>query len=169
MATTIAAIAKAADIPAPTIYSAFGSKADILRDIAWRRRRALDVDRQHDSATPSPTRPSACGGAANPARQYETMYDVIDICQEAARTDPEIAGTLETIPANRERASAATCPRSPTGCGPRDAAVDVYLALVLPEVYRTLVVERGWSAQRYEVWLATTMIRDLLNATTSPE
>jgi AcrR family transcriptional regulator len=34
VATTITAIAEAADIPAPTIYSAFGTKANILKDTA---------------------------------------------------------------------------------------------------------------------------------------
>jgi hypothetical protein len=43
-----------------------------------------------------------------------------------------------------------------------DDALAVYLTLVLPEVYRTLVLERGWSPDRYEAWLATTLVRDLL-------
>jgi len=33
---------------------------------------------------------------------------------------------------------------------------------VLPEIYRTLVVERGWSAERYEDWLAAALVRQLL-------
>ena len=164
VATTIAAIAKAADIPAPTIYSAFGGKADILRTIAWQAAGALDVDRQHDAAIAEPD--AAAGlrlAAAIQGGQYTAMYDVITVCQEAARTDPEIAGMLETIAANRERAFR----RHLSSIADRlrvdvDVAVDVYLALVLPEVYRTLVVERGWSAQRYEVWLGDSLVGQLL-------
>ncbi|GAB3833597.1 hypothetical protein GCM10027610_027700 [Dactylosporangium cerinum] len=43
-----------------------------------------------------------------------------------------------------------------------DAGVAIYLTLVLPEVYRTLVIERGWTADRYEQWLAGALITQLL-------
>ncbi|MCW2908563.1 MAG: transcriptional regulator, TetR family, partial [Actinomycetia bacterium] len=42
-------------------------------------------------------------------------------------------------------------------------AVDIYLTLVLPEVYRTLVLEQGWTADRYQTWLADTLIHQLLH------
>jgi len=45
---------------------------------------------------------------------------------------------------------------------PVDEALAVYEALVLPEVYRTLVVERGWSPTRYETWLGDAMVQQLL-------
>jgi hypothetical protein len=32
---------------------------------------------------------------------------------------------------------------------------------VLPEIYRTLVPERGWTVDQYETWLAGTLIRQL--------
>jgi hypothetical protein len=34
---------------------------------------------------------------------------------------------------------------------------------VLPEIYRTFVVERGWSNDKYEAWLAENLIRQLLS------
>ena len=43
-----------------------------------------------------------------------------------------------------------------------DEALDITLALTLPEVYRTLVVERGWSPSRYETWLAESLAAQLL-------
>jgi len=42
-------------------------------------------------------------------------------------------------------------------------AVGICLALVLPEVHRTLLLGRGWTADRYEAWLADTLIRQLLH------
>jgi hypothetical protein len=33
---------------------------------------------------------------------------------------------------------------------------------VLPEIYRTLVLERGWPADRYEAWLAGSFTQQLL-------
>jgi AcrR family transcriptional regulator len=164
VATTIAAIAEAADIPAPTIYSAFGTKAKILSDIAWRCVSTLDVDRQHEAARTDPDPAAGLRLAVNiQRRQFEVMYDVIDMYQEAARTDADIAADLARIMGNRERAFRGHLEAiRPHLRFPVDESLAVYLTLVLPEVYRTLVLERGWSIDRYEEWLATTLIRDLL-------
>jgi AcrR family transcriptional regulator len=164
--TTIAAIAEAADIPAPTIYSAFGGKAAILRAIAWGVTDTLDIDRAHQEALAQPNPRDGLRKAANiQRRQFEQMYDVIDIYQEAARTDPDIAQDMRTIAANRERAFRrhveSIAPHLAPGVSVDDG-VAVYLTLVLPEVYRTLVIERGWTTDRYENWLAIALITQLL-------
>ena len=93
------------------------------------------------------------------------MYDVIDIYQEAARTDPDIAQATRAIMANRERAFRRHIEAIATSLAPEvgvDAGVDIYITLVLPEVYRTLVIERGWTADRYENWLTDALIGQLL-------
>lgn len=167
VATTIAAIADAAGIPAPTIYSAFGTKARILQAIAWGAASTLDVDRSHDAALAEPDPARGLRLAANiQARQYERMYDVVAIYAEAARTDPAIANDLQTIMANRERAFQrhieAIADHLAPGVSVSDA-LGIYLTLVLPEVYRTLVLERGWTADRYRTWLADTLIHQLLH------
>lgn len=164
--TTIAAIAEAADIPAPTIYSAFGTKAKILQAIAWGVTATLDIDASHHEAAAQPDPADGLRLAARiQRRQYELMYDVVAIYQEAARTDPDIARDVQTIMANRERAFRRHIESIARHLEPGvtvDEAVDRYLALVLPEVYRTLVLERGWSIDRYETWLAGTLIQQLL-------
>lgn len=168
VATTVAAIADAADIPAPTIYSSFGTKTKILQDIVWRPVLTLDVDRHHEEALAEPDPAQGLRQvAALQRRQYETMYDVIVIYQEAARTDPEIAADLQRILDNRERAFHRHIDTIAEHLAPGLTVAEgtaIYVALVLPEVYRTLVVERGWTAGRYESWLAETMIRQLLAA-----
>jgi hypothetical protein len=98
-------------------------------------------------------------------QQFEQMYDVIDIYQEAARTDPEIAQDTRTIAANRERAFRRHVDAIAQHLAPGvtvDDGVDIYLTLVLPEVYRTLVIERRWTADRYENWLTEALITQLL-------
>jgi len=165
--TAITAIAAAADIPAPTIYSAFGTKARILRAIAWGVTSTLDVDRSHDAALAEPDPAQGLRLAANiQRRQFEHMYDVIAIYAEAARTDPDIAQDLQTIMANRERAFRrhveAIAAHLAPGVSVSDA-LDIYITLVLPEIYRTLVPERGWTVDQYENWLAGTLIRQLLH------
>jgi AcrR family transcriptional regulator len=166
VATTINAVAAAADIPAPTIYSAFGTKAKILQAIAWGVAATLDVDRSHDEAIAQPDPAKGLRLAANiQRRQFELMYDVIAIYQEAARTDPDIATDLELIMANRERAFRrhlkAIKAHLASGITVDDA-VTIYLALVLPEIYRTLVLERRWTIDRYETWLAGSLTHQLL-------
>jgi AcrR family transcriptional regulator len=155
-----------AQIPAPTIYSAFGSKAKILQAIAWEMAGSLDIDAGHDEALARPDPADGLRLAARiQRRQYEQMYDVIASYQEAARTDPDIAADLRLISANRERAFRRHVDTIAEHLGPgvtRDEAVDRYLALVLPEVYRTLVLERGWTIDRYETWLAHTLVQQLL-------
>jgi AcrR family transcriptional regulator len=164
--TTIAAIAESADIPAPTIYSAFGGKAAILRAIAWGVAGTLDIDRAHEEALAQPNPRDGLRRAANiQRRQFEQMYDVIDIYQEAARTDPDIAQDTRTIAANRERAFRRHIEAISSHLAPGvgiDDALAIYLTLVLPEVYRTLVIERGWTTDRYENWLANALITQLL-------
>jgi len=166
VATTITAIAEAADIPAPTIYSAFGSKAKILEDIAWRAIEPLDIDRTHDAALAEPDPSTGLRMTAQlQRRQYEVMFDVIAVYQEAARTDPDIAASLQVIMGNRERAFARHLETISGHLAPGltvSDATGIYLALVLPEIYRTLVLERGWPADRYEAWLAGCFIQQLL-------
>jgi AcrR family transcriptional regulator len=163
--TTIAAIAEAADIPAPTIYSAFGGKAAILQAVAWGVAGTLDIDRAHEQALDRPDPRDGLRMAANiQRRQFEQMYDVIAVYQEAARTDPAIARDAQTIATNRERAFRRHIETIATHLAPSlsvDDGVTIYVALVLPEVYRTLVVEGGWTADHYEDWLADALITQL--------
>ena len=164
--TTIAAIAQAADIPAQTIYSAYGGKAAILQAIAWGVAGTLDVDRAHEEALAQPDPRAGLRLAARiQRRQFEQMYDVIAIYQEAARTDPEIARDTQTIAGNRERAFRHHLQAIAAQLAPGvsvDDAVAIYLTLVLPEVYRTLVIERGWTPDRYEDWLTDALTTQLL-------
>jgi AcrR family transcriptional regulator len=165
--TTIAAIAAAADIPAPTIYSAFGGKAAILAHIARLVVTELDADRVHEDAIANPDPAAGLRRAAGlQRRQFELMYDVIAVYQEAARVDADIARAQQVILANRERAFR----RHLTAIGGRltprvtvDQAVDIYIALVVPEIYRTLVLERGWTPERYETWLGDALVDQLLS------
>jgi AcrR family transcriptional regulator len=166
VATTITAIAEAADIPVPTIYSAFGNKAAILKDITRRVIATLDVTRQHEHARADPDPAQGLRRAAGLQReQFEAMYDVMTVTLEAVRTDPEIADDLHRIMASRERAFRRHIELLAAHLAPGmtvDDGVDVYITLVLPEIYHSLVLERGWSPDRYETWLADNLVRQIL-------
>ncbi len=164
VATTIAAIAEAADIPAPTIYSAFGGKARILDEIAQGVLQVLLVDEAHAEAMADPDPARGLRAAARlQRRQYELMYDVVTAYLEGSRTDPEIARATVQILTNREQAYHRHLESIVDSLiVPLDTALDIYLAAVLPEVYRTLVVERGWTDDAYETWLGDLLVAQLL-------
>ncbi len=98
-------------------------------------------------------------------RQMELGYDVIAIYQEAARADPAMAQEWRRVQASREGAVRELI-ASLEGCLPagltQTTATDIYLTCTLAEVYRTLVLDRGWSHASYEQWLADLLVRQLL-------
>jgi AcrR family transcriptional regulator len=166
VATTIAAIAEAAEIPAQTIYSAFGGKANILSEVARLAAEPIHVDRRHAAALAHPDPAAGLRAAAAIQRhQFEVMSDVVAVFTEASRGDAEIAAALAGIMAHREQAFSAhltgIADRLRPGLTAADA-LDIYVALVVPEVYHTLVRDRGWSPERYETWLGDTLVAQLL-------
>ena len=86
---------------------------------------------------------------------------------DAARSDPEAATLLAEIARQRQEGQRRVA-RSLARAGAlrsdlreRDAA-DIIHALASPEVYGLLVLDRGWSGERYERWMADTLRQQLL-------
>ncbi len=168
VATTISTISAEADIPVQTIYSAFGSKARILDKITevWMREAQTTSRAAAYLEEPDPDRQLRMLAELN-RRQMESGSDVVAIYQEAAASDPQMAANLRNVLAARER----EIRKLVEVLAPRlraeltvDAALDLTLALTLPEVFHLLVVERGWSHRRYETWLGETLVSQLLAA-----
>jgi AcrR family transcriptional regulator len=168
VATTISAISEGAAIPVQTIYSAFGTKANILREIAMEAVATIDVDQRHTEAAAQADPAKGLRLAAALQRdQFEVMYDVISVYQEAARTDPEVQAAMERILSNRRHAFRrhleAIAPNLASGVNV-DTGLAIYVALVVSEIWRTLVIEHGWTPDRYEQWLADALVHHLLGA-----
>jgi len=92
---------------------------------------------------------------------------VYQILVSAAAADADAATLLEEITRQRH-AGQRQIAKSLAGKGAlrpplrqRDAE-DLIHALMSPEVYRLLVVDRGWSPQRYADWLTRTLADQLL-------
>ena len=89
------------------------------------------------------------------------------ILADAARSDQAAASLLTDIARQRhegQRRITRSLARSGAlrpGLRERDA-VDIIHALASPEVYGLLVFERGWSDERYEKWLRSILIDQLL-------
>ncbi len=173
-ATTIEAISGAAGIPQATIYRLFASKQGILKALLDRSVAGDDepvpvADRSHVRAllnSPDP-REAVAGLAAVSVDINTRTAPIYRILVSAADSDPEAAALLDQLTQQRQEGQgrvATALARAKAlrpGMRARDAA-DVIHALASPELYRLLVVDRAWSAERYERWLAETLANQLL-------
>ena len=171
-ATTIASIARAADSSPDTIYKTFGGKAGLLR--------ALCEDALHGSEPePAEQRSDAMQAAASDPRALlrglgtltteiaPRIAPLLLLLATAADTDPSLA----RLRADLDRARlvrmthvaqnlAATTPLRP-GVSLRDAA-EIMWTYSSPELYRLLVVDRGWSPEQYGQFVGTSLVDALL-------
>ena len=173
-ATTIDSISERSDVPPATVYRLFSSKLGILKTL-------LDVSIAGDDQPMSvPERPDVASLFAEPdpaalltgfagvtASINQRTNDVYRVLVSAAGSDPAAAELLGELRQQRDRGQAQiarTLARRhalQAGMKERDAA-DLIHALMSPEVYRLLVGDRGWPAERYERWLAATLVHQLL-------
>ena len=173
-ATTIEAISDVADVPPATIYRLFASKLGILKAL---------VDTSiagDDEPVTVPERPNVAalfeerdpitlltGVAGVTTAINQRTNDVYRVLVSAAASDPAAAVLLDELQRQRDQgqgqiARALARHRSlKEGVGERDA-VDVIHALMSPEMYRLLVIDRRWPPERYQQWLATTLAQQLV-------
>ena len=173
-ATTIEAISHRSDTPQATVYRLFSSKLGILKEL-------LDVsvggddeavamaDRTQVRALLSDEDPKKqlAGFAALLGEVMARVGPVHRILADAAKSDEDAASLLGEIARQRhegQRGIARSLTRSAalrTGVRERDAA-DIIHAIASPEVYGLLVLDRGWSGDRYEKWLGSILMDQLL-------
>jgi AcrR family transcriptional regulator len=172
---TMAALAAEAGVSVPWLYKVFGPKPALVK-------RAYDLLLAGDpDPVPMAQRPAflALAAETDPARAV-TRYAAIarDLASRAgpyaaalvtaARAgEPELADFAATI--DRERLFGATRFAEHLaalgGLAPTvstEQARDFVWTQISPDVYRMLVLERGWSAGTYERWLARTLAGALL-------
>jgi AcrR family transcriptional regulator len=172
-ATTIDAISGHSDVPAATVYRLFSSKRGILKAL-------LDVSIAGDDqalslqerpqvdalfAEPDPEKLLA-GFASITVAINARSSDVYRILSSASGSDPAAAVLLADYQQQRDDGQgriARTLARARAlrpGLRERDAA-DLIHALMSPELYRLLVIDRGWPPERYEHWLTRTLTHQL--------
>ena len=171
--TTVAAISRRADVPEPTVYRLFSSKVGILKVL-------LDVSIVGDDEPVAvPDRPAVASLLDEPdphnviARFAAIITeingrttDIYDLLTRAADSDAEAAALLDEIRHQRDRGQAqlvnALRRRRTLRAGLAAAiASDIVHSLMSPEVYRLLVVERGWSPERYQRWTTDLLVHQL--------
>jgi AcrR family transcriptional regulator len=172
-ATTMEAISEHSDVPPATVYRLFSSKLGILKAVLDTSivgdDQPLAVQERLDVAslfTESDPNRLLAGFARVTTAINQRTNDVYRVLVSAAGSDPAAAELLGQIREQRDRGQgqiARLLARARTlkpGLRERDAA-DLIHALMSPEVYRLLVGDRGWTVERYERWLATTLAQQL--------
>jgi AcrR family transcriptional regulator len=176
-ATTIEAISDLSDVPPATVYRLFASKRGILRAL-------LDVSIVgDDEAVPLADRSPVRSVVADPdprnqlagfvgvaAQVNSRTAPIYRILVSAASSDADAAALLDEQTRQRQEGQVLIA-RSLARAGAlrpdlreRDAA-DVIHALMSPELYRLLVIDRGWPPDRYARWLTAILIDQLLSPT----
>jgi AcrR family transcriptional regulator len=172
--TTVAAIAAEAGVATKTVYLAFDSKSGILRALWHLLLRGDQGDvpvsegewYRETLAEPDPeTR--LVRVAVRSREVKERAGEVMEVIRTAAPADPDIATLWARIQSNFRdllrpiveslRSDGALRPGLDV-----DEATDVLWALVHPDVWQLLVIQRGWSTDRYERWCLDTIRAQLL-------
>lgn len=173
-ATTIDAISDRSDVPPATVYRLFPGKLGILTAV-------LDTSiAGDDEGLAVQDRPNVAALVAEPDPRKQLLgfagisvaintrsADVYRILVSAAGSDAEAAALLAEYTRRRDAGQGqiarllARARALQSGLNERDAA-DVIHALMSPELYRLLVIDRSWAPGRYEQWLAEALAAQLL-------
>ncbi len=167
-ATTMEAIASAAQVSAKTVEAVFGSKRGVLAALvdplaAAGPPRDL-VDRLRATAEP---RQRLRLVAELARRAYEASVPELELMRSAAAVAPEVAAAARQVEsrrhANQARLAGWLHEQGALRAGLEPAgATDIIWALTSYDLYRALVAERRWRASRYQQWLEDTLAEQLL-------
>jgi len=171
--TTVAQVAKAAGLSPDTIYVSLGGKQGLLEGV-W----ALAVyDPDDPSQREQEHHLNRLTRQRNPHQRLRGLVQIS--CETLARTSPVhavirgaadgqpfaaelrarlLSGRLE-IQSRRLHAILGSDLRSGTSI---TKAAEHYSALLSPELYHLLIVERHWTEQQYESWVVQILDHDLL-------
>ena len=180
-ATTVDAIAEAAGVSRKTVFTSVGGKTEALKlAMDW----AIVGD---DEPVPMLERPHVKAMQQEPdARRMLTRFarqvreiaartaPLHEVVRAAAGLDEEIRALAEEGRAQRLRGMRMLAQQLADrgalkpGLTPAEAA-DVLWLLHDPGVYYRLVVEQHWDPDRYQAWLADSLINLLIRASYQPE
>jgi len=173
-ATTIEGISSAAEVPQATVYRLFSSKQGILKalldtSVAGDDEPVPVAERSHVRALLGATRPedSVARLAAVSVEINTRTAPIYRILVSAASSDRDVSAILDELTRQRQEGQgrvASALARAKAlrpGLRARDAG-DVIHALASPELYQLLVIDRAWSPERYQRWLADALAGQLL-------
>jgi len=162
-AATIAEVAAAAGVAVPTVYKLYRSKRGLLAAVieGWRS----EFVPAGFEAVPADPPAALAFWAKTTRRQWQHGLDIAALLTAAAVSEPEVAEELSARLKVRDawvrRVAEIIEPNLAPGLTPAQAAA-LLSALALPELYRELVIVRGWTPDVYQAWLERTLTSQLL-------
>lgn len=172
--TTIENVAREAGVSPQTVYATYGSKRGILAGLLDRARFGSDfletITRAHHATDPDERLRLV---AAIARRVYDAERSELDLLRGAGALSPDLAALDREHEQRRMAAQASTVAMLAQSGQLRpdlDAATvgDIIWTLTGREIYRMLVADRGWTSDRFEAWLADTLIDALLVSVPTP-
>ena len=162
-ATSMSAIAHSAGVGNRTVYAAFGAKREILNLICetWLERAGARSLAREILADPDPLQ-RLRGAARWLTTLYATDFDVVRILDSAMDEDAETREVLRAKLRGRNRVMDAliVSVEKDLSISLADAQA-IFRAYAAAGVYGELVMDSGWSAERFERWLADTLVAQL--------
>ncbi len=166
--TTIQEIADTAGVAPQTVYAAFGSKRGILAEIVDRAAFGPTYEEAVALAQEARQPAARLRLVARIARTIaDSLRAEIDLLRSAGVVAPELAELAREREARRYDVQSGNVNHLVgagalrPGLDPASAR-DTLWAFTSQELYRLLVLERGWQSERYERWLAALLISTLL-------
>jgi AcrR family transcriptional regulator len=161
--STLRQIAESAGVSVETVYATFGSKAALFAAVGDRnlqaaiRRAVPGGDLRALIAGRDLEAQLTTFGQAAPAIMGPN-WAIVEAWRTGGKTDAELTRAYRTASEGR-RGWMRGFAEAWSGMGRLrtdldvDTATDVLWAISAPDVYRLLVVETGWSPERYAAWL----------------
>jgi len=168
VATTIDAIAEAADVAVETVYARFGNKTNLMiavKDAAVTEGGQVPLAQRPELATlaAETSQPRQLQAAAALSRgMLQRVSPVYAALRDAAAADGALTEHL-TAEIDRRRDFQRALTQLVRARGPfrdgltTDQAADTYSALASPDLYLLLIGHHGWTADRYQAWLARSL------------
>ncbi len=167
---TIQKIAHAADVSMPTIYALFKSKRGVMQALIDTALPAPEFEALVNASMEEKSPHKRLSITAQIARQiYDAEKDQSDILRGAAVVSPE----LKKLEQEREKRRYSRQEEYVKKLQKEkflahgltlSKARDILWALTGRDLYRMLVIEKGWSSHEYEKWLAQILVQSLLDA-----
>jgi AcrR family transcriptional regulator len=172
--TTMDAIAEGAGLSPKTVNAVFGSKigvlTELLRPSTFGQRYQQLLERIQTDADPV----QRVKLTASITRQvYDALAPELDLLRGVSSIAPELTELARQVEARR-RTNQGRLITYLVSQGilhqelQSEEATDELWALSSYDLYRLLVVERGWTSDHYEAWLANVLLQRLLDPQTFP-
>ena len=167
---TIGKLAQAAKVSMPTIYAIFKSKRGVLQALIDEALPPNQFEALVEDGKREKSPKKRLGITAKLARQiYDGERELMDILRSASVVAPELKELEQEREKRRYERQGDSVKmmmkeKSLAKGLSLEKARDIFWALTGRDMYRMLTVERGWTSDEYEKWLAQLLVKSLLNA-----